>query len=81
MASSLSLDVGYLFLVCSRVFLSMVVQQLVAILVLLQEEMTLSFYSAILNWKPDKNILNDIFFLLYWKDCLLGRNKISMKLV
>ena len=39
MTSSLSLDVGYLFLVSSGVLLSMVVQQLVAILMLLQEEM------------------------------------------
>ena len=62
-ASSLSLDTGYLFLVCYQVFLSMVVQQLVAIMVLLQEEMTLSFYSAIFDWKPDRNILNDIFFV------------------
>ena len=37
-ASYLSLDVGYLFLVGSSILLSMVVQQLVAILVLLQEE-------------------------------------------
>ena len=37
--TSLSLDVGYLFLVSSGVLLSMSVQQLVAILVLLQEEM------------------------------------------
>ena len=36
-ASSLSLDVGYLFLVGSSVLLSMVIQQLVTILVLLQE--------------------------------------------
>ena len=37
-ASSLSLDVGYLFLVGSRVLLLVVVQQLVVILVLSQEE-------------------------------------------
>ena len=36
-ASSLSLDVGYLFLVGSSILLSMRVQQLVVILVLLQE--------------------------------------------
>ena len=35
-ASPLSFDVGYLFLVGSNILLSMVVQQLVAILVLLQ---------------------------------------------
>ena len=39
-AFSLSLDVGYLFLVGSSILLSMVVQQLVAILVLSQEEMS-----------------------------------------
>ena len=39
-ASSLSLDMRYLFLVGSSVLLSMVVQQLVAILVLSQEEMS-----------------------------------------
>ena len=39
-ATSLSLDVGYLFLVGSSILLSMVVQQLVAILVLSQEEMS-----------------------------------------
>ena len=39
-ASSLSLDVGYLFLVGSSVLLSMVVQQLVANLVLSQQEMS-----------------------------------------
>ena len=39
-ASSLSLDVGYLFLVDSSVLLSIVVQQLVVILVLSQEEMS-----------------------------------------
>ena len=38
-ASSLSLDEGYLFLVGCSVLLSMMVQQLVSILVLLQEEM------------------------------------------
>ena len=38
-ASSLSFDMGYLFLVGSSVFLLMVVQQLVAILMFLQEEM------------------------------------------
>ena len=36
-ASCLSLDMGYLFLVGSGILLSTVVQQLVAILVLLQE--------------------------------------------
>ena len=40
MAFSLSLDVQYLFLVGSSVLLSMVVQQLVAVLVLSQEEMS-----------------------------------------
>ena len=40
MASSLSLDVGYLFLVGSSIGLLMVVQQLVAILVLSQKEMS-----------------------------------------
>ena len=39
MAFSLSLDVGYLFLVGSSILLSMVVEQLVAVLVLSQEEM------------------------------------------
>ena len=39
-ASSLSLDMEYLFLVGSSGLLSMAVQQLVAILVLLQEEMS-----------------------------------------
>ena len=39
-ASSLSFDVGYLFLVGSNVLLSMVVQQLVVILVFLQMEMS-----------------------------------------
>ena len=39
-ASSLSLDIEYLFLVGSSVLLLMVVQQLVAILVLLKEEMS-----------------------------------------
>ena len=39
-ASSLSLDVGYLFLVGSSILLSIVVQQLVATLVLSQEEMS-----------------------------------------
>ena len=48
MASSLSLDVGYLIFVGSSVLLLMVVQQLVAILVFSQEEMSASFYSAIL---------------------------------
>ena len=37
MASPLSLDVGYLFLVSSSVFLSMIVQQLFVIPVLSQE--------------------------------------------
>ena len=47
-ASCLSLNVGYHFLVGSSVLL----QQLVAILVLTQEMSTcISFYSAILNWK------------------------------
>ena len=50
-ASSLSLDTGYLFLMGSSVLLSMVVQQLVAILVLLQEEITASFLKK-------KNILS-----------------------
>ena len=39
-ASSLSLDIEYLYLVDSSVFPSMVVQQLVVILVLLEEEMS-----------------------------------------
>ena len=39
-ASSLSLDLWYLFMVDSSVLLSMAVQQIVAILVLLQEEMS-----------------------------------------
>ena len=39
-ASSLSPDIGYLFLVASSIILLMTVQQLVAILVLLQEEMS-----------------------------------------
>ena len=39
-ASSLSLDVGYLFLMGSSILLSMVVQQLVAILVFSQEKMS-----------------------------------------
>ena len=38
-ASSLPLDVGYLFLVGSSILLSMVVQQLIVILVLSQEEL------------------------------------------
>ena len=57
-ASSFSLDMEYLFLVGSRVLLSMVVQQLVVILVLLQKarggggvEHT-SFYSAIFYQNP-----------------------------
>ena len=40
MASSLSLNMGHLFLVGSSDFLLEMVQQLVAILVLLQEEMS-----------------------------------------
>ena len=40
-ASSLSLDAGYLFLVCSSVLLLMVVQQLVGILLFSQEQMSL----------------------------------------
>ena len=43
MAFSLYLDVGYLFLVGSKALLSMVVQQLVAILVLSWEEMSTHF--------------------------------------
>ena len=39
-AASLSLDMGYLFLIGFSVLLSMIVQQLVAVLVLLQEEMS-----------------------------------------
>ena len=39
-ASSLSLDLGYLFLVSSSILLSMIVQQLAVILVLSQEEMS-----------------------------------------
>ena len=39
-AASLSLDVGYLFLAGSSILLSMVVQQLVGILVLLQKGMS-----------------------------------------
>ena len=39
-ASSLSLDMGYHFLLCSNILLSMVVQQLVAIFVLSQEMST-----------------------------------------
>ena len=39
-ASNLSLDVGYLFLVSSSALLSMVVQQLVANLVLSQQEIS-----------------------------------------
>ena len=39
MACPLSLDVGYLFLVSSSVFLSMIVQKLVVILVFSQEGM------------------------------------------
>ena len=51
-ASSLSLDMGYLFLVCSSILLSMVVQQLVVILVFSQEKSECtSFYPAILNQK------------------------------
>ena len=38
--SSLSLDMGYLFLVGSSILLPMIVLQLVAILLLLQEEMS-----------------------------------------
>ena len=38
--SSLSLDMGYLFLVGSSILLLMVVQQLAVILVLSQEEMS-----------------------------------------
>ena len=45
--SSLSLDMGYLFLMGSSILLLMVVQQLVVILVLLQEQMSARF--TILN--------------------------------
>ena len=44
-ATSLSLDVGYLFLVGSCIFLSMTVKQLVVILVLAQEEMNTHPYT------------------------------------
>ena len=45
-ASSLSLDVGCLFLVCSSILLSMAVQHLVAILVLTGGDEHTSLYSA-----------------------------------
>ena len=47
-ASPLSLNMGNLFGVGSNILLSMVVQQLVAILEFSQEKMNTSFYSAIL---------------------------------
>ena len=46
-SSSLSLDMGYLFMMGSSILLLMVVQQLVVILVLMQEQM--SAYFTILN--------------------------------
>ena len=48
MASPLSLDVGYLYLVGSSIHLSMVVQMLVAVFVGGKDECT-SFYSAVLE--------------------------------
>ena len=51
-ASSLSLDMGYLFLVGSSILLSMVVQQLVVILVLSQE----------IRAQPSITILNQLYF-------------------
>ena len=44
---SLSLDMGYLFMMGSSILLLMVIQQLVVILVLMQEQM--SAYFTILN--------------------------------
>ena len=48
-ASSLSLDLWYLFMVGSSVLLSMAVQQIVAILVLLQEERS-TYLSTLPSW-------------------------------
>ena len=50
--ASLSLDIGHLFLVSFGILLLMVVQQLVAVLVFLKEEMSMHLYPTILNQKP-----------------------------
>ena len=60
-ASSLVLGVGYLFVVVSSILLSMVVHQLVAILVLSQEEM-----SACSSIPPPWTQLAQVFFF-YWQ--------------
>ena len=67
MASSLSLDIGYLFLVGSSVLMSMIVQQMVAILVLSQEEIS-THSSTLPSWTG-----NPVFLLLNLS--LLSRKK------
>ena len=69
-SSSLSLDVGYLFFfVCSSILLSIVVQQLVAILVFLQGEMS-ACPSILPSWTACFYILKTSFqnseLLLLW---------------
>ena len=53
MASALSLDVGYFFLLGSSIFLLMIVQQLLQVVVdfgvVVREDECVSFHSAILN--------------------------------
>ena len=61
-ASSLSLDIGYLFLVGSRILLSMIVQQPVVILVLSQEEMTTC---PLCHIEPEKRSYHFKLFLIW----------------
>ena len=60
--TSLSLDMGYLFLVGSSILLSMIVQQLVAVLVLSQEEMS-TRTSTPLSWTRNPCCLWICFFV------------------
>ena len=65
MASPLSLDVGYLFLVGSTILLSMVVPQLVAILVFSKEEVSMSSCSTILN-QQQTACFCFVLFVYFW---------------
>ena len=68
-ASSLSLDVGYLFLVGSNILLSIVVQQVIAILVLLPEEIS-THPSTLPSW-AGRPLVFYIYLCCYFCQCFL----------
>ena len=77
MASTLSLDVRYIFLVGSRMFLSMVVQQLAVILVLWLEKVNTSPSTSLLY--SDSSICSAILLKKYRKVEVLGNHTLHIE--